>query len=62
MPFLLNISNIDDRLYEELPAYVTACRGTIIDQADVQVFTKDVLAWWASNHTKFPHWPLGASC
>ena len=37
-----------------------SCRGTKIDHSDVPTFTQEVLAWWASNHTKFPTWALAA--
>ena len=35
-------------------------RIRIGNQADVEEFTKNLLAWWATHQEKFPHWALAA--
>ena len=48
------------QLLQQLPDYISAVRGFTIDHKDVNVFTKGVLEWWASNGSKFPAWAEAA--
>eukprot|EP00966_Prymnesium_polylepis_P070133 1630489-Prymnesium_polylepis.1 len=47
-------------LLKELPDYLAATRGFTVDHKDTAEFTKSVLAWWASNGSKFPTWAAAA--
>mmetsp|Transcript_17230 Transcript_17230/g.51583 ORF Transcript_17230/g.51583 Transcript_17230/m.51583 type:complete len:105 (-) Transcript_17230:120-434(-) len=52
-----------DALLRELPAYLTAVAGVVIDHTEGKKdhsFTKQVLHWWAVNGTKFPAWAEAA--
>ena len=62
IPAFSHLPSVTQRLLDELPTYLTACRGTRIDHTHVPTFTKEVLAWWASNKnkSKSPTWALAA--
>ena len=47
-------------LLKELPDYLAATNGFTVDHKDTAEFTKSVLAWWASNGSKFPTWAAAA--
>ena len=55
-----HIPNIADGMKNELPDYLQACRGLVIDHGDVGDFTTSVLKWWASHHKRFPMWAQAA--
>eukprot|EP00966_Prymnesium_polylepis_P124554 2880804-Prymnesium_polylepis.2 len=48
------------QILQELPDYISAARDFTIDHKDVDVFTKGVLEWWASNSSKFSAWAEAA--
>lgn len=60
LPCFSHIAGVADQLTRELPEYLVACQGAKIEHRDVSTFTKDVLQWWAFNHTKLPTWSLAA--
>ena len=50
-------------LLRELPAYLTATAGVVIDHTEGKEdhsFTEQVLKWWATNGSKFPAWAEAA--
>jgi len=53
------LRNATAALLRELPAYLTATRGVVIDHSEgteSHAFTEQVLHWWAVNGSKFPAW------
>ena len=54
------LRNMGAALLKELPDYLTACLSFTVDHTDIAVFTQSVLAWWASNGSKFPAWAAAA--
>jgi hypothetical protein len=54
------LRNMGAALLKELPDYLTACQGFTVDHRDTALFTQSVLAWWASNGSKFPAWAAAA--
>ena len=60
LPCFTHIPGVPNKLIEQLPSHLVACRGTNIDHADVKEFTKQALECWASNYTKFQTWALAA--
>jgi hypothetical protein len=48
------------QLLNELPSYLSAVQGFAIDHADIDMFTKGVLSWWASHGSEFPTWASAA--
>jgi hypothetical protein len=57
------LRDMTDALLRELPAYLTAVAGVVIDHTEGKKdhsFTKQVLHWWAVNGTKFPAWAEAA--
>eukprot|EP00966_Prymnesium_polylepis_P053146 1229983-Prymnesium_polylepis.1 len=50
-------------LLRELPAYLAASQGVVIDHSEGKEdhsFTNQVLHWWAVNGSKFPAWAKAA--
>ena len=57
------LRNMIAALLRELPAYMVATAGVVIDHTeskDSHTFTNQVLGWWASNSRKFPAWAEAA--
>ena len=53
------LRNMIPALLRELPAYLVATAGVVIDHTEGKEdhsFTEQVLKWWASNGSKFPAW------
>ena len=52
------LSNKTAALLRELPAYIMATAGVVIDHSEGKdhSFTKQVLQWWATHGSKFPVW------
>ena len=53
------LRNMTAALKRELPAYLVATAGIVIDHTeskDDHTFTNQVLRWWATNGSKFPAW------
>ena len=48
------------QLLKQLPDYLSAVQGFTVDHKDIDLFTKGVLEWWASNGSKFPAWAEAA--
>jgi hypothetical protein len=57
------LRNMTAGLLRELPAYLTAVAGVVIDHTEGKEdhsFTTQVLQWWATNGSKFPAWAEAA--
>jgi len=57
------LRNMTAALKRELPAYLVATAGVVIDHTegkDDHAFTNQVLRWWATNGSKFPAWAEAA--
>eukprot|EP00967_Tisochrysis_lutea_P004490 scaffold5297_cov33-Tisochrysis_lutea.AAC.1 len=46
IPSFHHLPSVRQKLLDELPQYLTACRGTKIDHSEVPTFTKEVLMWF----------------
>ena len=49
-----------DVLMQELPAYLSACKGFTVNHGCIKDFTAKVLKWWANNHQLFSEWAKAA--
>ena len=57
------LRNMTAALLGELPAYLVATAGVVIDHSEGKEdhsFTEQVLKWWATNGSKFPAWAEAA--
>jgi hypothetical protein len=57
------LRNMTAALLRELPAYLVATAGVVIDHSEGKEdhsFTEQVLKWWATNGSKFPAWAEAA--
>ena len=57
------LRNMTAALKRELPAYLVATAGVVIDHSEGKEdhsFTEQVLKWWATNGSKFPAWAEAA--
>ena len=54
------LRNMGPALLNELPQYLAAAQGLVLDHKDIKVFTAGVLAWWANHGSKFPAWAEAA--
>mmetsp|Transcript_2703 Transcript_2703/g.7883 ORF Transcript_2703/g.7883 Transcript_2703/m.7883 type:complete len:135 (+) Transcript_2703:445-849(+) len=54
------IPSLDTNLQQELPIYLAAAQGFVVNRADVKEFNMHVLNWWACNRSKNPYWAMAA--
>ena len=49
-----------DALKHELPAFVAAAAGVVIDSSDIAAFSDAVLVWWRARTATLPAWASAA--